>query len=127
MNFTSKIIGFFFNWLEPQQKEIKMAKMIDKEVIQQKELTWSIKKLKIAINEYSLKIKTLKKAIRQPNVNITWQQHSELTSLKWTATMLCAIRASFRKKVHLHGMTLEEQQAWLDENGMEDYKELYCR
>lgn len=124
MNLTSKVIGLFLNWLKPQNKEIKMTKMINKE---QKELVWSIEKLKTAIHEHSNKIKSLKESIRQPNVNITWEQHWELTQLKSKVTILCAIRASLRKKVHLHGMTLEEQQAWLDENGVEDKKELYCK
>jgi len=73
------------------------------------QINWDLAKIRTAL-------KNLAQQIHNLNVNISYAQHCALTSLKHNATLLCVVTAQRRHKVHLQGLTLEQQQVWLDEN-----------
>jgi len=98
MNFFSKLLTWILPVEQPANKVAKISKPINHE---KGEFMWNTKKIKTAVNNLSRELHELKKSIRQPNVQITSQQHTALTNLKDLVTLLCVVRASSRGKVHL--------------------------
>ncbi len=71
-----------------------------------------IKKLKAAIKENAEEIRATKKVHRDPHKQPpSWQTYAALANGKTRATILCSIRAHFRKvpRLHLQGFTFEKQ------------------
>ena len=63
---------------------------------------------------------TLKRMLRTAGHQTSPLEASELYRLKARATRLCALRAQLRGRLHLRGMTLDEQAAFVD-----DERQLY--
>jgi hypothetical protein len=89
------------------------------------QINWNVAKIRMAIKNLAEQIHNLKKEIRRPNVQISYAQYCALTTLKHNATLLCTITAYRRSKLHLKNKTMEEQQAWLDENLIESVIQSY--
>ena len=120
-----EILNYFQFWKE---KDKTQPAVMRKETKMEENMTttnWDITKIRIAIKNLSEQIHNLKKQIRQPNVKISYAQYCALTSLKHNATVLCAITAHRRHKVHLKGATLEQQETWLEENLTENLTKSY--
>ncbi len=64
----------------------------------------------------------LKKMVRTSGHSISPFEARELHRLKQRATVLCALRAHIRGRIHLRSMTLEEQAAYVD-----DERQVYAR
>jgi hypothetical protein len=64
-------------------------------------------KMDIRVLENNLRI--LKKSIRMPFRNITREESARLRAWKKEVTVLCAIQAHRRGRVHLRGQTLDDQ------------------
>lgn len=112
-----EILNYFKLWKQPEIKT--QPAVMRKETTMEENMiipNWDITKIRTAIKNLSEQIHNLKKQIRQPNVKISYAQYCALTSLKHNATVLCVVSAQRRHKVHLQGLTLEQQQTWLNEN-----------
>jgi hypothetical protein len=57
----------------------------------------------------------LKKVLRTSGHQTSSMEARALRDLKARATRLCALRAQLRGRLHLKGMSLEEQAAFVDE------------
>lgn len=68
--------------------------------------TLNIDALRLELRKIATQLKEAKKERRNPPGGYS----SRTLMLKSDATILCAIRASHRSKVHLQKMTLEEQE-----------------
>lgn len=64
----------------------------------------------------------LKRILRASGHEISWMEARDQRDLKARATRLCALRAHLRGRLHLRGMSLEEQAAFVDEE-----RQLYTR
>lgn len=77
----------------------------------------NIRKLVADIHAIEAEIKEVKTPLRRTwpaDDSKMWRLQVKLSSLKWQATKLYAIRAGHRGKVHMPGQhTFEEQQDWL--------------
>jgi len=58
----------------------------------------------------------LKRVLRSSGHRITRLEATDLQRLKLRATRLCCLRAHLRGRIHLRGMTLDEQAAFIDED-----------
>ena len=73
-------------------------------------MTIDIKKLKTELNETAIEIRKLKDVLRESGQpHVTHRTHYDLRALKRHATVLCSLRASCRGKIHLTGLTSQEQ------------------
>ena len=64
----------------------------------------------------------LKRVLRTSGHQMSVMEARDLFSFKQRATKLCALRAHLRGRLHLRGMSLEEQAAFVDEE-----RQLYTR
>lgn len=70
----------------------------------------NIKKLKTEINETALELIALKRILRESGQpRVTYKTHVDRKALKHHATVLCSLRAHCRGKIHLRGLTVEQQ------------------
>lgn len=73
-------------------------------------MTLNIEKLKTEINETAAELKSLKTLLRESHQpRVTYKTYVDRKALKNHATVLCSLRAHSRGKIHLRGLTAEQQ------------------
>lgn len=90
-----------------------------------KAIKWNVPELRARINELAQEIRLLKRQIRTPKHQVTWSEQCELGALKHRVTVLVALQAFRRGKIHFVNSSIEDQEAWLESHlDLQDRREL---
>lgn len=94
---------------------------------------WNVPEIRRRINELSQEIRALKKEMRTPHHQVTWNEQCELGALKHRVTVLVVLQAFRRGKNHFvnrkfesgQSYSLADQESWLESHlDLHDRREL---